>query len=297
MNCRDIAELLPLHSCGELGPAREVDFATHLVECPKCAEVVKRQEYYDARLRAIVLSDDTSDTDAAAERVNQKVRLQIASSSTARVTPFPSASSASSASSSSFISMGTSSGTSSGASSRARRITAAAMGIAALLIFAMLGYHGLFSQGVARVYADAAQDHQLEVVEQQPRRWLTDPEKIALLGSRVGVPHSAVLGAAPSGYRLVRGKICVLDSYVYLHLVYSDGTREFSLYLRPRGVGQLPRATREAAQASNGTTIGECGVGSDHVAAFETPRLTVLLVTDQPAATGASLAQSIATAL
>jgi len=290
MNCREINELLPLHSCGELDPARAVDFAAHLCECPKCGDLVRRQEYYDARLREIVFSDDESTGgDAAADRVNQKVRLEIASS---RVTSFPSISSPAS---SSFTSSG------------ARRLAAAVMGIAALLVFAMLGYHGLFSTHVARVYADAAQDHQLEVVEQQPRPWLTDPEKIALLGTRVGVPESAVLTLAPPNYHLVRGKICLLDGYAFLHLVFSDGTpsdgtpsggaHEFSLYLRPRGVGQLPRASQHVAQATDGTTIGECGVGSDHVAAFETPRLTVLLVTDQSAEAGSALAGAISSDL
>jgi anti-sigma factor RsiW len=271
MNCREINELLPLHSCGELDPARAAEFAAHLTECPSCADVVRRQEYYDARLRAIVLSDDASGAAAAtAERVNQKVRLQIASS---RVMPFPSTFAV------------------------PRRLAVAAMGIAALLVFAMLGYHGLFSPQVGRVYADAAQDHQLEVVEQQPRRWLTDPQQIALLGSRVGVPENAVLALAPASYHLVRGKVCLLDGYAFLHLVFSDGTpsdgsHEFSLYLRPRGVGQLPRVSWHVARSADGATIGECGFGSDHVAAFETPRLTVLLVTDQSADAGSALAAS-----
>ena len=60
------------------------------------------------------------------------------------------------------------------------------MGIAAAFLLLAAGYL-LVPGHVARVYADAATDHRMEVVEQQPRHWMTDPAAIAALGEKLGI--------------------------------------------------------------------------------------------------------------
>src|SRR5580693_2811893 len=106
----------------------------------------------------------------------------------------------------------------------------AAAAIAAMLAIAVGGYVVMPNRGRAAMCADAARDHRVEVVEHQRRTWLTDAAAIEALASRRGL--SAPAAIAPMGYRLERGKLCRLGGRVFLHLVYSNGVREFSLYLR-----------------------------------------------------------------
>jgi hypothetical protein len=106
----------------------------------------------------------------------------------------------------------------------------AAIGIAALLAIAVGGYF-LFPNRSVVVCHDAVLDHRIEVVNGSPRKWLTDAADIKALAIKQGL-----LVPAPVGYRLERGKLCRLGGHVFLHLVYTDGTHEASLYLRDRGL-------------------------------------------------------------
>jgi hypothetical protein len=130
------------------------------------------------------------------------------------------------------------------------------LAIAAMLVVAFVGYR-MFAPDEC---TDAATDHRREVVNREPRKWREDPAEIQQLANRQGV---AV--AIPAGYRVVRGKLCKLDGRVFLHLVVSDGARELSLYLRPRGRDERAR---------------EVYVGRARVAGFSTDRVTGLVVGD-----------------
>ena len=61
--------------------------------------------------------------------------------------------------------------------------------------------------------------------------------------------HPALLS---SGYLLNRGKLCRLDGRLFLHLVYTDGSHTFSLYLRPENGRAVPVATADL----NGKHLG-----------------------------------------
>ena len=116
------------------------------------------------------------------------------------------------------------------------------------------------------VYAAAAKDHRLEIVELQPRQWSTDRTAIAGMAQRQGVPDSAIDHIAPAGYHLAQGKLCFLDGRVFLHLVYADDLGRVSVFLRP--------ADRvEAVHAENH--------GAEHVAGFQDRKLSALFVTEQ----------------
>lgn len=146
-------------------------------------------------------------------------------------------------------------------SSIARGKWIAAIGIAALLTLAIGGYF-LFPNRSVVTCQDAARDHRIEVADGSQRKWLSDASEIKVLAAKQGLPVPA-----PQGYRLERGKLCRLGGRVFLHLVYSDGSHEVSLYLRDRGVG----ATRGERMEGN-------------VALAEGPRFTAVAVSDVGAA-------------
>ena len=146
------------------------------------------------------------------------------------------------------------------AAERSRRTWVAA-GVAA----AIAGIYGLVSFASApRLYKDAARDHRVEVVEQQPRRWRTGPTGIEPLAAQSGLTFAQAAALAPAGYSLERAKICGLDGQRMLHLVFANGTLKYSVYVRPHET-----ARRDIRMIRS---------DSEQVAAFETGRFTAVVV-------------------
>jgi anti-sigma factor RsiW len=146
------------------------------------------------------------------------------------------------------------------AQERPRRFAAVA---AAVLCAAALGYWALRPEPVARFYADAALDHRLEVMEHQPRHWRSDPGEVEKLAARFALSNAGAL--APTGYHLEHAKVCGLEGKPALHLVYTNGNKEFSVYVRERtGGGTVPREVR---------------VGSEELVGFQTERWEAVVAT------------------
>jgi anti-sigma factor RsiW len=264
MNCSEVGELAPLYLSGELDAAAVRNFRAHLEGCSACSEEIERAIHFDERLRAVVLSDAVSESGVAS-----RVRQQISSDSSAQFEP----------------------------NSRppaARRWVIVAAGIAAAVLLTALGYAGLLGPELPRVYADAALDHQNEVVDHQPRRWFVDPSQIAALAGHLGVSESAVMAAPPVGYHLVHAKLCWLDSRLFVHLVYSDGSNEYSLFLRHSDVGRDAAYRAAGAESAFVQTSGRQG---EHLVSFEVGELTAVVVTNQPQDVALRLSRSIAAAL
>jgi anti-sigma factor RsiW len=128
---------------------------------------------------------------------------------------------------------------------------------AALLIAAALGYRALRPE---RLYRDAALDHRLEVVEHQPRHWRTDRAEIDKLAARYQLHDVAAL--APAGYRLEHAKMCGLEGQPALHLVYTNGVQEISLFVRSRTGGD--------------SGISSTGVGDLYLASFQNDQIQII---------------------
>jgi anti-sigma factor RsiW len=143
---------------------------------------------------------------------------------------------------------------------RSRRWVVAGAAAAAILFAAFLGNR---MRPPERLLSDAAQDHRMEVMEHQPRRWRTEPAEIEKLAARYQLSKLASL--TPAGYRLEYAKMCGLDGTGALHLVYANGAQEFSFYIRP-GTG-----------AAEG--LRTLSVGQEHLARFQTNRLEGVIVT------------------
>jgi len=248
MNCFDISELAPLYVAGDLDARRASEFDAHLKDCSSCFRELETQARLDARLREVLLSEDVN-----VARVNRRIREMLGQQSLEAAVK----------------SVGP---------PRGRWMTAA-MGIAAAFMLFVAGYL-LIPSRVSQVYADAAEDHRSEVIDRSPRPWLSDAAQIEALARKQGI-DAAIPGELASGYRLARGKMCWLDDRVYLHLVYSDGTRVFSLFLRSRDAENLDARIRGF---SNGRLLRECASGNEHLASFTTPHLNAIVATDDSAA-------------
>lgn len=118
----------------------------------------------------------------------------------------------------------------------------------------------------------AAQDHKREIVNDDPRHWLTDLPAIQALAAKHSVPPSAIAALNSTGYQLERGRLCFLDQQIFVHLVYNKDGREFSVYLRPRIDGSHFDAS-----------VREASVGSEEVAYFQSRALTAVFVDHQSA--------------
>jgi hypothetical protein len=109
----------------------------------------------------------------------------------------------------------------------------------------------------------AAQDHEHEIVQNEPRRWLTDLSDIESLAEKQGVPAAAISALDTTGYRLERARLCFLKKQIFLHLVYTRDGSQYSVYLRP-----------PSGEASFRDSVR----GNANLAYFETRRLTAVFV-------------------
>lgn len=144
----------------------------------------------------------------------------------------------------------------------ARRIAAVFATAAALVLLFVL-------TRAPRLYTDAAVDHQAEIVDRQPRHWRTATSEIEAAASQVGISFAKASALAPDGYTLERAKICGLDHVRALHLVFTNGVREYSAYVLPH-----------SAATGNGRFVRQ---GTEQVAGVAAGRLMVLVVTGTPA--------------
>lgn len=116
----------------------------------------------------------------------------------------------------------------------------AATAIAAMVLFA------IFMRPAPLAFHEAARDHRLEVVEHRPRRWQTK------------APDA--LPVTPANYHLEHSKLCRIGGKPVLHLVYTDGSHEVSVYV-------------DAAAGR-----GDADVDGQHVTAFRTSHMKGLVV-------------------
>ncbi len=246
MNCAAVLNLAPLYLTGELEPERAGEVAAHIKDCASCTWELGQQRAFDAMLREAVLAEDVDSS-----RVERGVRLAIR-----RLVG----------------------GEPRGQGSTAMDVRVA--GVAAVLVLLL----AVFLMRARPVYAAAAKDHRLEIVELQPRKWSTDRASIAALAQRQGVPDSVIDRIAPTGYHLAQGKLCFLDGKVFLHLVYANETGKVSVFLRPAD---------RIVYAHDGGVHAESH-GAEHVAGFQDRKVSALFVTEQSGDAAMRFARSAA---
>lgn len=264
MDCAEVNSLSALYLSGELDPSRSAAVARHLSTCPACALQLQMNAGLDNLLRQAILSEHIS-TAALDRRVHEKISAET-SPHPVRTVP--------------------------------RRAFVAVAAAVLLLLVGGLGYTLIVSRP-APVYADAAADHHDEIIDQQPRKWLSDSASIAKLAQKHGVSPASVASLAPAGYHLSCARVCDLNGHPYLHLVFvadaagksSDKNREISMFLCPHEQA-LPRSSTEV---EDGREFYTPVVGHEHLACFETKEVTALVVTDQAGDAALKFARSAAT--
>jgi hypothetical protein len=127
-------------------------------------------------------------------------------------------------------------------------------------------------------YTDAAIDHRAEVIDHQPRRWRSGDTELAGLMEQNGLQLGQVTALAAPGYRLERAKVCGIAGARMLHLVFSDGTRTYSVFVSPHpGPVEAVRTIRQ---------------GAEQIAGFETGHFRGVVVWDGSAAECTELAHA-----
>jgi len=240
MNCAEIATLTPLYLSAELDPGRAAAFAAHLQICAACSRDIEQQRDLDARLRGALMAEETG-TSELLPGIRRRITV---------------------------------------AEAKRRVLTLVLTAASVILLAGGLLYRSFVAPPIPRIFADAARDHQREVVDRQVRKWRSAAAEIESLARQQGLAPNAV--PAPAGYRLDRARLCRLDGSVFLHLVYTDGAREMSVFLRPRKGDAAPLRSQV--------------VGTEHVVAVQSAGATVVCVAEETRA-ALELARSAAAAL
>jgi anti-sigma factor RsiW len=161
-----------------------------------------------------------------------------------------------------------------------RRVLALGLLAAGMFLTAGLLFYRFAAPPVSTLAGYAARDHRREVVEKQVKKWRSQTAEIEALADRQGISAAVIPALAAAGYRLDRARLCRLGSDIYMHLVYTDGSREMSVFLRPRHAEPVPLRAES--------------MGAEHVVAVQSSRLTVLCVAEEAQA-AMNLARSAAT--
>lgn len=157
----------------------------------------------------------------------------------------------------------------------------AAAAILLTILAGTISYRALHQERTSLICAAAAQDHQREIVEGAPRRWLGHLSAIQALAQKQGVPVDAIAALSASGYRLERARLCFLEKQIFLHLVYTKDGRQYSVYLRP----------------SDGPPRNPLVQGTQTLAYFQSARVTAVFVSSALGADAMAFARAGAKAL
>ena len=118
------------------------------------------------------------------------------------------------------------------------RYSFAATAIFATLLVATFGY-AKGRMDLSATCGDAVDDHQEEVIGKAPRKWKVEDKDVQALAQKMVGDPQAAQRVTPAGYHLVGARVCVLHGKRYMHLDYSDGTNQVSLFLRHRDIQPL----------------------------------------------------------
>jgi anti-sigma factor RsiW len=196
MNCSYYEQVSNAYLTGEIdGP----EWRKHLSECPACAAKLREESDFDLLVRHAVNEERVQ-----TRQIEAHVRAAIRGSSPWNRPGFV----------------------------MLRYAAAATVALATLLI-ATFGYaNGRMEQNA--ICIDAAEDHQEEIIGKARRKWRTEAKEVAALSQKITGDPWVAQHLAPAGYSLVGARTCILHGKRYLHLNYSDGSHEVSLFVRPQ---------------------------------------------------------------
>jgi len=240
MNCKELDQNSTFYFSHELDVQQSADFLAHLESCPSCAAKVRQQQELDHLLRSTVLSQEM-DTRALEFRIRRELR-----STPQRHIVFP------------------------------RRLALVAAGLVLLATLGLLSSNWLrTTRQASAICADAIVDHRVEVTENAPRKWTADLGIIAAVSQKVIGTQINPEQFTPSGYHFERAKICSLVNKRYVHIVFSNGNQEISMFVRTRDSGAM-----QAVSWWNKGRLYQDILGNTNVARIDGQRLSFVLVGD-----------------
>lgn len=248
MECREVETLEPLYMGSELPQSEKQRLDAHLLDCTECSRAYEMAVALDDLLRDTVVHRRIDES-----KVISTVRTQIASERPAK--------------------------------NRTKAWVLALVPLMAILLLTAGAY--LIVRQVERpanLFTDAVADHFQEVTQRLPVEWTTDPAVMRKLLEDWVKDPSIADSLTPPGFHLSRMRLCELMNRNYLHLVYSNGGQDLSVFLRRRDGESLPG--QEVQQLNNSHSNASTGVATLHmarhgqveVAGFQTPVVTVLFV-------------------
>jgi hypothetical protein len=242
MTCLELRDLAPLYWSCELDSDRRLALERHLETCGECAEEMKLQRWNDEQLRRAVLQAPVD-----ASLVVRNVQRELAGSAV-------------------HIERRT-----------FGRFWLALPALAALAL-AILFFVMRRQSAPALLYSDAADDHYDEVVQRLPRQWISGTLSMAPILREYGVDPALADRLAPAGYRIEKIRICELADHDYVHMVFSNGPHEISIFVR-RAIGE--RIPGPIERTVGNTAVHEGSSGHYQVAAFHAARYEVVVTTDE----------------
>jgi hypothetical protein len=245
MKCEDSQNAMPLFLACELDGQSSADFERHIKICADCRKEINLQKNYDIFLRQ-AFAEETLETAALRERV----RRQIGVSDKPRISLW--------------------------------KLPQMRFGFAfaALLIVLGIGLvYFVFKPNQPTIYAGVARDYTEDVIEQMPKQGWHDGETEAIEYARQQFGDEKVAAAlAPEGYRLVRTRVCNPAGKLFVHLIYDNGERQISFYVRKKD-DNLPG---KPVEIINDRAFYAERIKTVEIAAFQSARFTVLLASDLP---------------
>ncbi len=195
MNCSQSERVTEAYLSGEID---EPAWRSHLGDCPECAARLKSESDFDHLIRHAVTSERLQ---------TRQLEAHIRGAMRESVTPVRR----------SFLA--------------SWRYGIAVAAVLFVVVIATVGYAKGRIERTA-VCIDAADDHQEEVVARSPRKWRTESADVQALAQRIVGDPSVPDRIVPAGYHLVGARVCLLHGKRYMHLDYSDGSNEISLFVR-----------------------------------------------------------------
>jgi len=200
MNCPSYERVTDAYLSGEIESS---EWQSHLESCPNCTAKLRSESDFDLIIRHAV-NEERLQT----RQLEAHVRAAIRKSRTPWHFPL-----------------------SHGPMLVKLRYGIAATVVLGTLVLATFGYaKGRMDRTAACV--DAADDHQEEVISKAPRKWKSNLKDVESLSKRMVGDPTIPERIAPAGYHLIGARVCILHNKNYMHLDYSDGNNEISLFVR-----------------------------------------------------------------
>jgi len=256
MKCEDSKNSIPLFLSGELDGQGSAVFERHIETCAACQTEMNLQKNYDNLLRQ-AFAEETLETTA----LRNRVRRQIRAAEKPRTSWW--------------------------------KIPQMRFGFAAAaLLFVLCAgiFYFIAKHKQPTIYAGVARDHTEDVIERMPKNGWRDGESPAAIYAREQLGDAVVSTIAPEGFRLVRTRLCNPAGEPFVHLIFDNGAKQISFYVRKNG-NALPG--NPVGVFNNRAFYAERS-GNLEVAGFHSAQYTVLVVAPLTRAETLSLAQNAA---